>query len=140
MVRVRSPAGLQDADIAVTVDFAVNGKTGTALGRYAEKRNGGTAANDSAAKPLVDTALAKPLHPQEEGAKTSPGHYKRASALAFGASPPFVAAGLTASLAAIAVSPVDALIGLKTHFADGPKRSTSSFQSVMILAFVLRAL
>jgi hypothetical protein len=95
MVRVRSPAGLQDADIAVTVDFAVNGKTGTALGRYAEKRNGGTAANDSAAKPLVDTALAKPLHPQEEGAKTSPGHYKRASALAFGASPPFVAAGLT---------------------------------------------
>ena len=32
------------------------------------------------------------------------------------------------------------LIGLSNHFAAGPKRSTSSFQSAMILAFVSRAL
>ena len=41
MVRARSPAGLLDADIVVTADIADNGKRGTAIGRYGEKRNAG---------------------------------------------------------------------------------------------------
>ena len=90
MVRVRSPAGLQDADIVVAADIADRGKLGTAIGRYGEKRNAGI--ERDRCERFSGEAVCRYSRGQahytlrRKAPKLSFGHYKRASALAFGAS------------------------------------------------------